>query len=488
MTKRVKLPKRVLLILCAAACVLAACFLIPGAVDPYDNRILENVTIAGIDVGGMTRSQAKKALQETKAALSGEDMVVQLPDAQLRIPAKESGAKLNVRKAVNAAFAYGRETEPTEEGCAIGLRDYLELDVEALRSLLESYARQHDTSCTEYTCTMEGEVPVLTEEGYTENAQCQTLVITMGTPGVVLDVETALGLVLEAYDTGVLQADVGTACQVSIPAKPDMEALYQAYYIAPVDSSLNMETCEYVPGSYGYGFDERNAGFLTTKARYGETVRIPMEVIEPEILGEEVYYRDVLGYYNSGHSSRPNIVNNLQLVCRFLDGVVIRPGEIFSYNDAIGERTVERGFMYGESFTGFTVSRSAGGGVCQGSSVLYVCVLEADLEVLERANHGMVVGYTPLGQDAAVSWGDIDFRFRNNTNFPIKITAKTENNLMQVQLLGTDEKDYYILLESTTGQDEDQVYARCYKRKYDKETGELISRELASHSAYRRTG
>lgn len=488
MTKKVKLPKRVQMILCAAVCVIAACLLIRGAMDPYDNQILENVKIAGADVGGMTRAQAQKALQETKTALSGEDMVVQLTDGELRIPPRQSGAKLNVRKAVRAAFAYGREMESSEEGCVIGLQDYLGVDEEVLRGLLESYAQQHDTAYTDYSCTVEGEMPVLTEDGYVKDTQCQTLVITMGTPGVTVDVEAALKLVLEGYDAGVLQVDARNACQVTIPAKPDMEALYQEYYIAPVDSSLNMETCEYVPGSYGYGFDTRNAGYLTTKARYGETVRIPLEVIEPEVLGEDVYYRDVLGYYNSGHSSRPNIVNNLQLVCRFLDGVVIQPGEVFSYNDTIGERTVERGFMYGESFTGFTVSRSAGGGVCQGSSVLYVCVLEADLEVVERVNHGMVVGYTPLGQDAAVSWGDIDFRFRNSTNFPIKITAKTENNLMQVQLLGTDEKEYYIVLESTTGQDEDQVYARCYKRKYDKETGELISRELASHSAYRRTG
>ena len=164
---------------------------------------------------------------------------------------------------------------------------------------------------------------------------------------------------------------------------------------------------------------------------------------------------------------------------------MIQPGEEFSYNDTVGERTVERGFLYGESFTGFSQSRSAGGGVCQGSSVLYVCALTAELEILERVNHGMEVSYTPPGQDAAVSWEGPDFRFRNNTHFPIQITAELAEGQMRVKLLGTDEKDYYIKLESTYGRDAHQSYANVYMCKYDKQTDALLSREKVSHSAYR---
>ena len=86
-----------------------------------------------------------------------------------------------------------------------------------------------------------------------------------------------------------------------------------------------------------------------------------------------------------------------------------------------------------------------------------------------------------------MSWGGPDFRFRNNTHFPIKITAKLEDNKMKVQLLGTDEKDYYIELESTYGKDSLQSYANVYALKYDKQTKELISREKVSNSAYRLT-
>jgi len=149
---------------------------------------------------------------------------------------------------------------------------------------------------------------------------------------------------------------------------------------------------------------------------------------------------------------------------------------------------VERGFYYGESFTGFERSRSAGGGVCQASSVLHVAVLEADLEVVERVCHGMVVGYTPLGQDAAVSWPGPDFRFRNNTDFPIRIDAKNDMKNIRIRLLGTDTKDYYVILEATQGHDDHQIYANCYKQKYSKETNQLLSRELAVHSAYQYNG
>ena len=128
-----------------------------------------------------------------------------------------------------------------------------------------------------------------------------------------------------------------------------------------------------------------------------------------------------------------------------------------------------------------------GGGVCQGSSTLYNCVLLADLEVVTRSCHGATVAYLPLGLDAAVNWGTTDFQFRNNFHFPVKIEAETTVDLVKMRILGTDEKDYYI--EMTSGYDdsrEDVIYAVSYKNKYSKETGELISKDREAFSTYYR--
>ncbi len=479
----------------AAVCVVAgACFGLYLASDPYDNRILPNVVIADTDVGGMTRAEARKALEATAVRLAEENMVLVLPEETISLSAESTGVELSVRKAVEAAYAYGRTGTRQERQAAyeasgtethrIGLLAYLGLDEDAVYAALQAYAAAYDTDYSDFHYEMEGQRPSLEEGAYEEGTACQTLLLTLGTPGVKLDVERVCNQVLNAYDEGCLLVEVEEAVPEQLPDAPDLAAIYGEVCTDAVNASLDMQTYERVPAVYGYCFDLEQAQELVDAAGYGETVRVPMEIVEPEILGDEVYFQDVLGAYNSGHSDRPNIVNNLELVCSFLDGVVIQPGEVFSYNDTIGERTVERGFLYGESFSGLEEGRSAGGGVCQGSSVLYVCALTAELEIVERVNHGIEVSYTPPGQDAAVSWGGPDFRFRNNTHFPIQITAKLADSQIQIQLLGTDERDYDIELESTYGRDALQSYANVYALKYDRETGELLSREKISHSAY----
>ena len=445
-------------------------------------RTQPNLTAAGVPVGDMNRSQVRKALKEAADRLSREDMVIRLPEEELHLSPETTGVTLRIGEAVRAVFAFGEE-QTGQTGNSVSLLSCLRLNQEAVSAALEAYAEQYDTEYSDCSYVLEGQRPGLEEDVYQQDAPGQTLLLTMGTPGQKLDVDAVRSQVLEAYDSGsfLVEAEVPPAV---LPEAPDLEAILESIGSEAVDGSLDMETYVHQPAVYGYGFDLEQARKLVERAGYAETVSIPMEAVAPEILGDGVYFQDVLGEYNSGHSNRPNIVNNLELVCRFLDGIVIQPGETFSYNDTVGERTVERGFLYGESFTGFSQSRSAGGGVCQGSSVLYVCALTAELEILERVNHGMEVNYTPPGQDAAVSWEGPDFRFRNNTHFPIKITAELAEGQMRVKLLGTDEKDYYIQLESTYGRDAHRSYANVYMCKFDKQTGTLLSREKVSHSAY----
>lgn len=488
-------------ILCLLAVIFASgavFFAIRIALDPYSNKILPNVTIANVAVGGMTRYEARKALQDTADRLAGEDMVISLPEETLYLSPKDTEATLLIGEAVKAAFAYGRSGSQEErqaayessqtKGYAVNLHPYLRLNEDAVYAALQAYAEKYDTDYSACQYELEGQQPGLEEETYQETAPCQTLLLTMGTPEVKLNLEEVYAKVMEAYQEGRLLVEIEEVLPSILPEEPDLEAIYLEICTEPLDASLDLQTYERLSAVYGYVFDLEKAKELVSSAEYGQTVSIPMEIIAPEVLGDDVYFQDVLGAYNSGHSDRLNIVTNLGLVCDFLDGIVIQPGEVFSYNDAVGERTVERGFLYGESFTGFSESRSAGGGVCQGSSVLYVCALTAELEIVERVNHGIEVTYTPPGQDAAVSWGGPDFQFRNSTHFPIMITAELAESQLRIQLLGTEEKDYYIELESTYGHDEHQSYANVYMCKYDRQTGELISREKVSHSAYQYTG
>ena len=273
----------------------------------------------------------------------------------------------------------------------------------------------------------------------------------------------------------------------SAPAELDLDAIYDEICTAPVDDSLDMTEYRFVPGSYGYSFDLDAAKAALAQAKPGETVSVPMTFVEPEILGDAVYFRDVLGSCETKHSDNENRNTNLRLLCEALNGVVVQPGETFSYNDTLGERTAEKGYKPAPAYSGNRLTDAIGGGVCQGSSTLYNCVLLADLEVVTRSCHGATVAYLPLGLDAAVNWGTTDFQFRNNFHFPVKIEAETTEDLVKMRILGTDEKDYYI--EMTSGYDdsrEDVIYAVSYKNKYSKETGELISKDREAFSTYYR--
>lgn len=454
--------------------------------DPFDCRMAENVSIGGLDVSGMTRYQAFKVVKTAaKKTVLTQNLILELPRQTLTIQPGEAGVKLDAGKAVRDAYRVGRKEDAASP--ELGLSGYLTYQEAYLRGLLEDYAAKYDTTLTQPSWKLRGQVPDLNTDSYDANASGQTVELTLGLPDRHLDVQASLEEILAAYDQGLagLQNLTLEIEPETLPGEPDLEEIYRTCTISAKDDSLDMQTYELVPGTFGYHFDMEKAREMIAQADFGDVVSIPMEAYEPEVCGDEVYFRDVLGDCETKHNTDENRNTNLRLVCQFLDGYVIQPGEEFSYNMAVGERTEERGFMPATVFSGNRKSKDFGGGVCQGSTTLYNCLLEADMEILERHGHGALVTYIPLGLDAAVNWStETDLIFRNNSHFPVKIQAEVSDGYMKMKLLGTDEKDYYIEMEAKSYKEGDYYYAGSYKCKYDKITKELISRDREAFSSY----
>lgn len=132
--------------------------------------------------------------------------------------------------------------------------------------------------------------------------------------------------------------------------------------------------------------------------------------------------------YKTYYSAVPNRVNNLRLACKKIDGTVLEPGEVFSFDAVVGQRTKERGFKKAHVFSGpNSGAEGYGGGVCQVASTIFNTALLANMKINLRYQHVQRVGYVPLGRDAAISWGANNFKFTNNTKYPIKISAKLSN-------------------------------------------------------------
>ena len=218
----------------------------------------------------------------------------------------------------------------------------------------------------------------------------------------------------------------------------------------------------------GISFDVAAAEAAWAAAGYGETVTIPLTVDAPERSTEDyeaMLYADVLSknwsqfrwklrdsYLEECRTayfgSTDNRVSNLRKACEILNGMVLMPGEVFSYNEALGERTPENGWLTATAYANGETRQEYGGGICQVSSTLYNAALYANLQILERECHQFQVTYLPWGMDATVSWGWPDLKFRNDKDYPIRIVAwlDEESKDVCIRIVGTDVDHIYVLM------------------------------------------
>ncbi len=128
--------------------------------------------------------------------------------------------------------------------------------------------------------------------------------------------------------------------------------------------------------------------------------------------------------------------HNISLASEFLKGAVVQPGEIFSLNRRIGWRSPQRGFKEGPMYYGGRIMPTFGGGVCKIASVIYNVAVLANQEIIERHPHSMTVPYVPPGQDATISYGTKDFKFRNVSDHPILIWAQNISGTLYIAFYG----------------------------------------------------
>lgn len=489
------------------AVVIIGCALVAGClyVNHLNGVILENIYVAGVDVGGMTQAQAIEAVTvATEHTYGKQSMTVRVLDSEITIPAN-CCQSLNVRKAVHAAYQYRNSDELAQQaafghGFHIDIIPYLKLNETAIRECLNQLGENYNTTLSQSTWEIQGDAPN------------QTLLVHLGVPEYGLNLNELYETVLSAYNLNCFLAE--GSCGIIPPTPVDLESILQEHYIAPVDATVDKKTYEITDGIDGYGFDLEKAKQTLENSEYGTTVEIPFVPLPPEVTKqslEALLYKDVLGTYTAMEESDSNRDTNLRLACEAIDGVVVMPGDVFSYNDTLGKRTEAKGYRPGASIEGGKITETIGGGICQVASCLYYCTLVADLDIVFRDCHGYATDYMPLGMDAVINWGTLDLKFKNNTDYPIKITATAKNGDTTVTILGTDTKDYYVKMEyevlntesySTEYQsmaadnpegyqDGDYIIEpatgydiKTYKSKYNKQTDELISREFEASSHY----
>ncbi len=280
--------------------------------------------------------------------------------------------------------------------------------------------------------------------------------------------------------------------------------------------SFNTETYEFEFDEAVVGHeldrDALKSAIADSLARGGGNVSLPVRVIEPQSTTDQVSANYGLIDYaitNASSSSKARL-NNIKLAMSFINGTCVAPGETFSFNQTVGERTGSRGFKMATAYSGGDVTEQVGGGICQVSTTLFNAAVKADMEIVERHNHSLTVHYVDKGKDATVDWGHQDFRFKNNSEDNIYICCYlTDDRRVRFGIFGKllpngekitleakttevvkAETEYqasaflakgqtYVLQEGRNG-----YKAEAYKVRWDA-AGNEISRELLCKSVYK---
>lgn len=171
--------------------------------------------------------------------------------------------------------------------------------------------------------------------------------------------------------------------------------------------------------------------------------------------------------------------HNIEVAAAALDGVVLEPGETFSFNRAVGQRSGKRGYQVAPTLTLQGAEPALGGGVCQVSSVLFNAMMQADLELVERSQHSRPIRYIPPGRDATVSWGHLDLRARNPHPFPVTIRSEVRAHRLTFWVFAPEPLDHEVRLVT------EQVEAASPKRPVEMYGSGVVPRDdLRLNGAY----
>ena len=336
----------------------------------------------------------------------------------------------------------------------------------------------------------------------------EEVTVTPGFDGRQMDAVALLEMVEDALARG--ESELRVEAEPIHGAELSGEILNDLVHTDPKPVGLD-ENGKLTPAVVGLSVNPKEAQEILDRAVPGEPCTIPLEFTPPGVNEDEsLYYKDLLAEVTTWLDGVATRSFNVARAASFCNDVVLQPGDEFSYLGTIGDPSTANGY---QPSTGYQDGRTVamdGGGVCQVSSSLYYCAVYANLEIVRRANHAFATGYIPNGLDATVYYPSLDFKFRNNTGFPIKIVAYTEGGAsgkLTVQFYGSNpdgikvETERYALSSTpwTTVYTADETIpvgeqkvdvtpytgyeVDVYRCVYDAD-GNLISRTFENHSKY----
>ena len=429
--------------------VLAAAYIGTCAWASARSTILPNVSAAGVDVSNMTVEQAKSAIASTMEQKGGDfPLIMTYEDIEERLTLDQLA--VDAGQSAQNAWDIGRGNfftgGPQLVGHMLGMSSEVPVvlpeDDPAVTGLLDRMKERIDAATEDHGYQVEGD----------------RLVMTKGAPVITIDWETEKADLFDHSLPRAFQtlAEGGDEYRVTFQAsqsdqeEPDFDAIHREVYTEAKDASLDLESMEITDHAVGVDFDVEELKTAYRNAKSGETFSVPLTLTQPKVTREDLggqLFKDLLGEGTTQVSGSANRKHNVKLAAEACNEKILLPGEEFSYNNTTGSRTADKGYKAAPIYQQGQSVDDIGGGICQTSSTIYFAVLHTNLEVVERHCHQFNTGYVRQGMDATVFYGSLDFRFRNSTDYPVKIVTNSYDSngkrYLNVKIYGTNPEGIY---------------------------------------------
>lgn len=445
--------------------------------------IQSGVFIKGINVSGLTKQEAVELVTNEITSQMHDHIELTYKNYNYYVEIEQIGAKFDIEASVDYAYNLAKTGNFFSD-----LKQYISILMTNID--IEPILVYNDEALISYLEIIESNLPdQLQQYGYYIDED--NLVITSGVNGVGIEIDELKPMILDAIqDISYSRSYIQIPTYVKYPDPINVEAIHDDVYREVKNAYFTTEPYAVFADVVGVDFDvDRVKEFIAENPNV-EEYTIPLDYTRPEVtvndLGKEAF-PDLLASYSTKYAtSNVDRTTNLRLAASKIDGTVVMPGEIFSYNKVVGKRTIAAGYREAAIYQDGGVTNGLGGGICQISTTLYNAVIAANMEIETRRNHMFVPSYSDPGKDATVVWGSTDFKFKNRRDYPIKIETSVNGGIARVNIYGllTDD-EYDISIDTKTIKSTDKTLVvesyRAYRRN-----GELIKRDKLYTDTYKK--
>lgn len=414
----------------------------------FGEKMISGIYINGIEVSNLTINEAYDKLKEELQKNIQNNIIVQKEEYETTISLEQLEVNYNIIEAINEAYKIGRNKN-------IIISNYQIIKAKLFHEKIEKDIEFNEEQLNLIIEDISAKIPNLVVESsyYIEE---NNLIISNGKAGIKVNEEQLKSKIKEAIKKQVQGEKIETIQIPTYQKQPDeidIEKIKQEICKEPQNASYqDNQIYREVEGiDFKISIEEIEKLLEQEKEEY----IIPLTIKEPEItiedLAEENIFPEQLSKYITRYDeSNINRSINIKLASEKINGTILMPGETFSYNKVVGERTIKAGYKEASVYMNGKVVDGIGGGICQVSSTLYNAVLEANLEIVSRKNHYFITSYVSASRDATVAYGTIDFQFKNTRSYPIKIECISQNGICQIKVYGIKEDiEYEVVIEDT---------------------------------------